>query len=450
VNLDEIERLVSLNFLETDEAQVLLENLQAGTWHAPDDEPWDELLAPKVATLEVHLGLDPASRPSPVLALKTLEELLEQDKQREADGFPRKIHIGKLVKPNQSGGKVVIVPSTTEPKFYHDNSITEDDEQTTGGSGEGQEGEVIAEQPAQQQQQGEGSGSGQGQGGEHDMSSTAYDLGKVLTEQFELPHLKDKGKKRSFTKFTYDLTDRNRGFGQLLDKKATLRRMLKSNILLGNITPDTPFDPKDLVINPNDKIYRIMSQEKDFETQAVVFFLRDYSGSMDGDPTEVITTQHLFIYSWLMYQYHNNVVSRFILHDTQAREVEDFYTYHRYRVAGGTNVYPAFELVKKILDEEQLAKDYNIYIFHGTDGDDWESHGKRTLEAIKAMLPMVNRVGITVAKNSWSANRKTTVEQYFERSGLLGGKDSKVKMDAMLASEAKEKRIVEGIKKLLE
>jgi uncharacterized sporulation protein YeaH/YhbH (DUF444 family) len=62
------------------------------------------------------------------------------------------------------------------------------------------------------------------------MESSAYDLGRMLTEQFELPNLKDKGKKRSLTRYTYDMTDRNRGFGQVLDKKATLREIVETNI----------------------------------------------------------------------------------------------------------------------------------------------------------------------------------------------------------------------------
>ena len=36
------------------------------------------------------------------------------------------------------------------------------------------------------------------------MESSAYELGRILTEQFELPNLKDKGKKRSLTRYTYD------------------------------------------------------------------------------------------------------------------------------------------------------------------------------------------------------------------------------------------------------
>jgi uncharacterized sporulation protein YeaH/YhbH (DUF444 family) len=387
-----------------------------------------------------------------ILSLQTLDELLEQDKQREKDGYPRRIKIGKLMRPTKGNkAKVVIVPTTSEPKLYHDDSITQDGEENTGGSGEGEEGEIIGEQQAQPEAgEGEGSGAGEGGGEGHDISSEAFDLGKVLTEKFELPNIKPKGKKPSLTKYVYDLTDINRGFGQVLDKKATLRRIIETNILLGNVDLNQEFNPSDLVISPQDYVYRILSKEKDFESQAIVFFLRDYSGSMEGKPTEIVSTQHLFIYSWLMYQYQNNVITRFILHDTDAKEVPDFYTYYKSKVAGGTKVAPAFKLVNKIVENEKLAKDYNIYVFHGTDGDDWDSDGKDLLEAIRIMLGYVNRLGVTVAKSSWGGGtQQTTVERNIENSGLLKSKKDLIRMDAMLADNASEDRIIEGIKKLV-
>jgi len=385
--------------------------------------------------------------------LKTLDELLEHDKQREADGFPRRIRIGRLIKPSKDDkGKVVIVPTTTEPKFYHDESVKDDEEDATGGSGEGEEGDVIGEQQAQPKKgEGEGQGAGEGEGAEHDISSDAFDLGKVLTEQFQLPNLRNKGAKRSFTKYTYDLTDRNRGFGQVLDKKATLRKIVETNILLGRIKQDKDFSGEDLLLSPQDHVYRILSKEKDFEAQAIVFFLRDYSGSMEGKPTEVVSTQHLLVYSWLMYQYSNNVETRFIVHDTQAKEVPDFYTYYKSKVAGGTRVAPAFGLVNKIVEEEQLVKDYNIYVFHGTDGDDWDNEGTELIDEIKNMLAYSSRVGITVAKNTWGVNKEsTTVEKNINKSGLLKERPDLIRMDSFNADEATESRIIEGIKKLID
>jgi hypothetical protein len=385
---------------------------------------------------------------SSVASMQTLDELLERDKQREDDGFPRRIRIGKVTKPGP-GKKdfVVIVPTTTEPKLYHHSPS---DEEETGGSGSGDEGEVIGESPAQPEQgEGDGSGPGQGDDSGHDITSQAYDLGRILTQQFQLPNLKDKGKKRSFTKFSYDLTDRHSGYGQVLDKKATLQKVIKTNILLGNIDGHEPVDTTGLLVSPQDSIYRILSKEIDYENQAIVFFIRDYSGSMQGAPSEVINTQHLFIYSWLMYQYKNNVESRFILHDSKAKEVPDFYTYHNSQVAGGTNVYPAFQLVNKLITEEMLYRDNNIYIFYGTDGDDWEEDGKQALEEINKLLGFANRIGITIARNSWSLSNMTTVERYIDNSKLLKDKPALIRMNVIEAENSDDKRIIEGIKALI-
>jgi uncharacterized sporulation protein YeaH/YhbH (DUF444 family) len=384
------------------------------------------------------------------ISLQTLDELLKRDSLREQDGFKRRILLGKFIRPGgASGTKVVVVPSTTEPKFYHDDSIGEENEDDlTGGSGKGEEGEVIGEQQAEPEE-GEGQGAGQGQGSDHDISTDAFDLGKVLTREFKLPNLKDKGKKRTFTKYTYDLTDKNRGFGQILDKKASIKKIIQTNILLGKIKEAEVFKPEDLIINPKDQVFRILSKEKAYESQAVVFFVRDYSGSMQGKPTEIISTQHLLIFSWLMYQYQNNVLSRFILHDTEAKEVADFQQYYTLQVAGGTQVAPAFELVNQIVQTEQLDKNYNIYVFYGTDGDDWDSEGEKMIPALKKMLSYVNRVGITISRNSWSAGKETTVEQYINKSELLQTKPDLIKMDAVDQEEGTEERIIEGIRKLV-
>jgi uncharacterized protein len=391
--------------------------------------------------------------PSVYAALKTIDELLEHDRQREKDGFPRRIKIGKIIKPSQGDkSKVVVVPSTEEAKFYHDDSISEDGEAgDVGGSGEGEEGEVIGEQSVQPiPGEGEGQGSGEGSGADHDIGTEAFDLGRILTEKFQLPNIQDKGKKRSLTKYKYDLTDKNKGFGQVLDKKATLKKMLETNILLGNVDPEKDFNPEDLVLSPQDHIYKILSQEKDFENQCMVFFLRDYSGSMSGKPTEAVCTQHLLIYSWLMYQYQSNVETRFILHDTEAKTVDDFYTYYKSQVAGGTKVAPAFKLVNEIIQEEHLQIDYNIYVFYGTDGDDWDSEGKELIGEVETLLKYANRVGVSVAKNAWSSqDKETNVERNLNKSGLLIEKKDRIKMDGFSAATVTEERLIEGIRKLI-
>jgi uncharacterized sporulation protein YeaH/YhbH (DUF444 family) len=293
-----------------------------------------------------------------------------------------------------------------------------------------------------------GSGPGQGEGGGHEVESDAYDLGKILTEKFELPNLLEKGKKRSLTRYTYDLTDRNRGFGQVLDKKATLRKIIETNIHLGNLPDVGNIDPTGFLISPADKIYRILSREKDLESQAMVFFLRDYSGSMHGKATELVVSQHVMIYSWLLYQYAKQVETRFILHDTSAKEVPDFYTYYNSAVAGGTRVGSAYRLVNEIVAAENLAQDYNIYVFHGTDGDDWDTEGRETIPELEKILTYASRMGITITEHTSDSLNNTEVERYLKKSGLLEKKPELLRLDTM-NEEADEPRLIEGIKKLI-
>lgn len=396
--------------------------------------------------------------PSHYHALKSLEELLERDEQREKDGFRRKISVGRVVKPAGGGkNKIVVVPSTVEEKFYHDSRISENEEEGDGdgdvgqttGTADGDEGDVLGEIPLDEEgAEGEGTGAGQGDGDSHEMGATAYELGKLLTEKFKLPNLKDKGKKKSLTKFVYDLTDRNRGSGQVLDKKQTLKQLIKTNIGLGRIQQGEEFDAQDLLINPRDYIYRTMSREKDMESQAVVFFVRDYSGSMHGRPTELVCSQHVMIYSWLVYQYKEQVESRFILHDTSAKEVKDFYTYHNTQVAGGTKIYSAISQVNKIIEEENLARDYNIYVFYGGDGDDWNSDNEGFVAEMKELYRVANRVGFTIVQ-SYNRSKATIFENFLRQNELVGDAvKGKARLN-VVGADADDKQLLEGIREMV-
>ncbi|MEX1298536.1 MAG: DUF444 family protein [Desulfotignum sp.] len=388
----------------------------------------------------------------------TLDELLERDKKREQDGFKRKIRIGRIVKPGARGReKIIVVPTTVEEKFVHDETILPDQKpgegEPTGGTGQGEEGEVIGEQPVRPEEgegegEGDGEGPGEGKGGEHEMEANAYELGKVLSQDFELPNLKDKGKKKALARYVYDLTDKNRGVGQILDKKATLKKIVETNMALGRIPDVTRIDSAGFVISPRDLIFRILSREKQYESQALVFFLRDYSGSMGGKVTQTVVSQHVMLYSWLVYQYEKQVETRFILHDTEAREVTDFQKYYSYKVAGGTKVFTAFQMVNQIVEKENLARDYNIYVFYGTDGDDWEKDGKQTLEEIDKMLSYTARIGITVVKHTYTGTKETEVEKYIRGSGVLDRQGHLIKMDVM-PENVDDSRIIQGIKTLI-
>ena len=108
----------------------------------------------------------------------------------------------------------------------------------------------------------------------------------------------------------------------------------------------------------------------------------------------------------------------------------------------------AYRLVNEIVEKENLDRDYNIYIFHGTDGDDWDTDGKEAVPELKKMLQYANRVGITIAEHAYRAGKSSEVEKYVKASGLLEKNPKLIRLD-VIGEDAGEQRLIEGIKKLI-
>ena len=141
-------------------------------------------------------GKDPGS--NHYRGLKTIDELLERDRRREEDGFPRKIKLGRIIKPRKTGkNKIIIVPTTVREKLYHDEIRIRQDSgkgegeagESSGGTGDASEGEVIGEAPIHQEEgEGEG-GAGEGSGDGHDVTATATIWVRFLPKDSSSPTL---------------------------------------------------------------------------------------------------------------------------------------------------------------------------------------------------------------------------------------------------------------------
>ncbi len=79
--------------------------------------------------------------------------------------------------------------------------------------------------------------------------------------------------------------------------------------------------------------------------------------------------ESFWIDAWLSKHY-KGLETRFIIHDSVAREV-DRETFFRTRESGGTMISSAFKLCTRILEAEYPPTDWNIYPFHFSDGDNW-------------------------------------------------------------------------------
>ena len=161
----------------------------------------------------------------------------------------------------------------------------------------------------------------------------------------------------------------------------------------------------------------------------------------------LVVSQHVMIYSWLVYQYAMQVETRFILHDTQAKEVPDFYTYYNSKVAGGTQVASAYTLVNEIVERENLKRDYNIYVFHGTDGDDWDHDGAQMPSPAQENTELCQPRG-NHHRRACAGRRADGRREIHSRLRSAGGKTEAFRMDVM-REDAEEPRVIEGIKTLI-
>lgn len=381
--------------------------------------------------------------------METLEELLERDKQREKDGFKRKI---KIMSVPVSEKKVVNIPIVHESKLVHGNF--EPGEGGGSGTGEGEEGEIIHEEDVQKEEEGKPQEAGQDPSDDHALDSDVVDIVENLLKEHQLPHLKEKGKKVPVDDYVYDMLQIFKGAGQVVDKRRTLRQIVKDNLALGLLDPNDP-STEDLLVSQSMKWYRVMSRERKFTSKAAVFFVRDYSGSMGGPPTLGVVAQHQILYVWLMKQYGQNLVEPyFILHDTDAKEVSNFDAYLRARISGGTKVASGYRLVNKIIEEKSLARDYNIYVFHGTDGDDWDDAGAEAIPEVEKIIHVANRMGITVISSDGfyqaaEETKKTVVERYFDESGFLKTYKKVLRLFSMKSSEVNTAMNIKAVKALI-
>ncbi len=138
-----------------------------------------------------------------------------------------------------------------------------------------------------------------------------------------------------------------------------------------------------------DKLYRSWNPISLPQFNAVVFYLMDVSGSMTDDQKEIVRAEAFWIDAWLKSQY-DGVTTRYIIHDAVAREVDEHTFYHT-RESGGTRISSAYNLANKIIDDQHPQMDWNIYIFHFSDGDNWGEDNRHCINLLRdQLLPKCN------------------------------------------------------------
>ena len=234
------------------------------------------------------------------------------------------------------------------------------------------------------------------------------DVEELLFSELQLPRLKAKpGADIEASQTVYDQIARK---GPQLDKKATLRENLLRNAKQGRMSLGG-IDKPDLRFLS----YRETPRPRD---RAVIFLGMDVSGSMDADRKRMARLFFYWCVQFVRSRYDQTEIV-FVAHTTEAREVveEEFFT----RVeSGGTRVSSVFEEVQRIQRDRYPVDDWNIYVLHVSDGDNFAADNQRTLELIRTLVEIASLVGYLEVDPGPGGSYKLS-RYYEEQAGELDG-----------------------------
>ncbi|MGD2064146.1 MAG: DUF444 family protein [Nitrospirota bacterium] len=245
------------------------------------------------------------------------------------------------------------------------------------GQGEGEEGDAVGEGASQ-------AGDAEGQ---HilEVDITLDELAEILGEELALPNIEPKGSDQiTATKDRYT-SIRNVGPESLRHVKRTYRQALRRQIMTGTYDPRRPR----IVPEPRDRRYRTYTTIDQPETNAAVIYIMDVSGSMGAEQKELVRITTFWLDTWLASQY-DGLALRYIIHDAKGRIV-DRDTFFHTRESGGTIISSGFEKAIELINTELSPNEYNLYLFHFSDGDNWDADNKRAMELLQTdLLPHLN------------------------------------------------------------
>jgi len=230
------------------------------------------------------------------------------------------------------------------------------------GDGDGGEGKKAGNKP-----------------GEHliEAEFTIEELAEMLGDALELPRIEPRGHDELETARGRYTGISNVGPESLRHFKRSYRQALRRVIASGTYDPRNP----KIALTRPDKRYRTWKPRNEPSTNAVIVYVMDVSGSMGADQKELVRTESFWLDAWISRHY-RGTRTVYIVHDAAAKEV-DRETFFRIRESGGTVISSAYELAHSIIQERFPATDWNLYLFHFTDG---ENYSRQDTEKCMGML----------------------------------------------------------------
>lgn len=284
------------------------------------------------------------------------------------------------------------------------------------GDGDVQEGDILHRES--REGDGENPGdkkAGDGQGNDfYEAEIDIEDLVDMMLEDLKLPRLDPKKTaNQKTTDVRYDEV-RKKGAMANLDKRRTLIENLKKNAQRG--------DARVGDLKNDDLRFRTWTEFERPVTSAVVLGMMDVSQSMTKEKKYIARSFFFWMVNFLRRKY-EEVNIEFISHTTEAKTCteEEFFTKGE---SGGTRCSSAYELATDLIRTKYDPNEYNIFVFHFSDGDTFGDEGE-CVELVYNLLSVCNMVGygeIVLNNNEFGwAGSSTLFDAYdsLERSNFI-------------------------------
>ena len=149
------------------------------------------------------------------------------------------------------------------------------------------------------------------------------------------------------------------------------------------------------------------------ESNAAVICIMDTSGSMDTMKKYLARSFFFLLYQFISTRY-RNVEIVFIGHHTEANEVTEEEFFHKGE-SGGTFISSGYTKALEIIAARYHPSLWNVYAFHCSDGDNFESDNPAALKAAEELSEISNLFGYGEIKPLGSRYYESSMLNVFRR-----------------------------------
>jgi sporulation protein YhbH len=299
----------------------------------------------------------------------------------------------------------------------------ENQPQVGSGDGETEPGQVVGKAP----KDGDGAGRAGDQPGidYYETDVTLDELIEIMFEDLELPDME----RKILREVMSDRIAKRKGYRRAgvrvhLDRRRTARARIRRMVATKGMSeapareeppegaPEEEQDER-FPFRREDLTYKRLVEDTREESNAVVLCIMDTSGSMDSMKKYLARSFFFLLFQFVSTKY-QNVDLVFIGHHTQAREVTEEEFFYKGE-SGGTLISSGYNKALEIIHDRYHPSLWNVYAFHCSDGDNFDSDNANALKAAKELCDICNLFGYGEIKPLGSHYYESSMLEMFRR-----------------------------------